>query len=721
MTKLETLKAHFAFLAGSKGYITQADYDAACHSITDTDLLNKLADWLLIKNYTLVKGIGQQYQKEIKTKVKNPSVEDVKDTKHRQHKNKNKFQKSKKKADEEVSDELWEQIRAWMKANYKKYVPERGFDQPKPWHYTPYLSQPPDTLDDYIDSFVDAIAGEFGEEFREAEWVNILAAEMISDALQARADYEEAMEEEYGKRSGPWRYKDSSFHLNKVIEKMQEFEDEFLPAWKKWRASLDNNKDFLEMLASVNLTAQDFSNYEQGQRSIMQLIEAYANQIPEDAYIPNNALQNEFLKIDPDAKLPINQRITTAISKIFDPNILAEIFSEIYKGIQSGFEKTTPSPEMEPTEPSSPQSSPAPLPSGTREIEFTESTGPALETASKKANMVGGFRVCAPLPKLRLVGNLFNAEEMNTTVSKIGYTSKDRMKIQFDNGINFSAFIAETPIQKAAGLEVFDSLAATDGLFFPFEDEGSVTFHMGSVKFPIDIVFLMESPHGMEVGKIVNNIKPGSLDWWSYPKTSAVLELVGGTCKKTRIKVGSTCTISKRIEAQILPPEVEDNGDDGGEDHGAPTEEQYTAKVEQIENQYKPKMMQVLENIRTTLIEAGYNTTEIDEYTDENLRLDFMVYREDIEPTEPNEDDVDISFQVAPSLYFDGSLEGMSFIIDITSVGGRMIGGLSPYNYTSEVWVDINDENAVEERFNMFVQADPSDIVSLIEDFWAKG
>jgi uncharacterized membrane protein (UPF0127 family) len=505
---------------------------------------------------------------------------------------------------------------------------------------------------------------------------------------------------------------------------MQEFEDEFLPAWKKWRASLDNNKDFLEMLASVNLTAQDFSNYEQGQRSIMQLIESYANQIPEDAYIPNNALQNEFLKVDPDAKLPINQRITTAISKIFDPNTLAEIFSEIYKGIQSGFEKTTPSPEMEPTEPSSTPSSPAPLPSGTREIEFTEPAGPALETASKKATKQAKsqarIRVCPPMPKLHIKSNLSDANVINTTVTKVGYNDTARMKILFDNGISFSAYIAETALQKAAGLEIFESLADTEGLFFPFEDEGSVTFHMGSVQFPIDIVFLMESPHGMEVGKIIDNIKPGSLDWWSYPKTSAVLELVGGACKKNNIKVGSLCVISKRIEAQILPPESEDS-ENNEDDNDATTEEQYAERVEQIENQYKPKMMQVLENIRTTLTEAGYNTTEIDDFTDENLRLDFMVYMEDTEPIEPDENNIDISFQVAPSIYFDGSLEGISFILDVTSVGGRIIGGLSPYNYTSEVWVDINDENAIEERFNIFTQADPSDIVSLIEDFWAKG
>jgi uncharacterized membrane protein (UPF0127 family) len=314
---------------------------------------------------------------------------------------------------------------------------------------------------------------------------------------------------------------------------MQEFEDEFLPAWKKWKASLKDNQNFLAILASVGLTAQDFSSWEQGQRSIMQLVDAYGNEIPEDAYIPHNALQNEFLKIDPDAKLPILQRITNAISKIYDPDALAEIFTELWKGVQSGFEKVEPKPGEEP-----PETPPAaPLPSGTREIEIAP--GPSgLETASKK-------------PRKKKMA------KVATTVARIGYSDKERLNIKFDNGAKFTSYVAETPLQKAAGLEVFDSLGAAEGLFFPFEEEGSVTFHMGSVKFPIDIVFLMEAPHGMEVGKIVANAQPGDVDWWSYPKTIAVLEVVGGKCKEKGIRLGSTCTVSRRVEAQMTMDEEE--------------------------------------------------------------------------------------------------------------------------------------------------------------------
>jgi len=425
MARLITLKSHFASLEKFQGYISEDDYHTACHGITDKAMLTRLAEWLIAQNYRLVKGIGQQYQQEVMRKVKNPNVEDVKDTKDRTHKNKNKFQKSKKKEVE------------------------------------------------------------------------------------------------------------SSFHLNKTIEEMQEFEDEFFPAWKKWKASLNTNLEFLAILASVDLTAQDFSNYEQAQRSVMQLIESYANEIPEDAYVPNTVLQSEFLKIDPEAKLPINQRITNAISRIFDPKVLAEIFSELYRGIQSGFDKNPAIPESQ-----TPQTPAEALPSGTRMLE--PELGPSgLETASIRVK---------PVRKAKMT-------KIATTVARIGYSNTDRMRVKFDNGTTISAYIAATPMQKAAGLEVFDSLDPTEGLLFPFEEEGSATFHMGSVQFPIDIVFLMDSPHGLEIGKIVSNIQPKSPDWWSYPTTSAVLELVGGACKKHDLKIGTVCAVSKRVEAAELSSE----------------------------------------------------------------------------------------------------------------------------------------------------------------------
>ena len=147
-------------------------------------------------------------------------------------------------------------------------------------------------------------------------------------------------------------------------------------------------------------------------------------------------------------------------------------------------------------------------------------------------------------------------------------------------------------------------------------------------------------------------------------------------------------------------------------------EEQYQAKVEAIEAKYEPYMKRILGEIKQAFEQVGYDTSEIYDMSDEHLNISFMAYREGETEEGPQGDDVDVSFQVAPSVHFDGSLEGINFIVDVVSVSGEIIGGMTPFNYTDQVWVDVNDEAAVEERFNIFNQTDPEDVVSLVEDFW---
>jgi hypothetical protein len=133
-------------------------------------------------------------------------------------------------------------------------------------------------------------------------------------------------------------------------------------------------------------------------------------------------------------------------------------------------------------------------------------------------------------------------------VARSTYTSTIKKKVKFDNDTVFTVDVAETPAQKAAGLEVFDSLSERAGLLFPFAHPDHVTFHMGCVKFPIDILFLMHDDLGLKVAKIVHNANPGDLDLWSCPDTACVLEIPGGSCNKLGIGIDSYCKISDRIE-----------------------------------------------------------------------------------------------------------------------------------------------------------------------------
>lgn len=128
------------------------------------------------------------------------------------------------------------------------------------------------------------------------------------------------------------------------------------------------------------------------------------------------------------------------------------------------------------------------------------------------------------------------------------YTSEVKKKVRFDNNTVFTVDVAKTPAQKAAGLEVFNELPENRGLLFPFDKPDHITFHMGRVKFPIDILFFMQDDLGFRVAKIVHSANPGDLDLWSHPRTDCVLEIPGGSCKRHGIGVDSYCKISDRVE-----------------------------------------------------------------------------------------------------------------------------------------------------------------------------
>jgi uncharacterized membrane protein (UPF0127 family) len=113
------------------------------------------------------------------------------------------------------------------------------------------------------------------------------------------------------------------------------------------------------------------------------------------------------------------------------------------------------------------------------------------------------------------------------------------------NDGEFFLHVASTQEDKVRGLEVFSNIEKNEGMLFPFEKAQHVSFHMGSVKFPIDIIFLMNTPIGLKVAKVVHNIQPGSTEKWSCNDVVAVVELTGRTCKSHNISIGDLFEVSR--------------------------------------------------------------------------------------------------------------------------------------------------------------------------------
>src|SRR5277367_2188300 len=94
--------------------------------------------------------------------------------------------------------------------------------------------------------------------------------------------------------------------------------------------------------------------------------------------------------------------------------------------------------------------------------------------------------------------------------------------------------VNETADQYLTGLQKTRGLTDKQGMFFPYENK-MVTFHMGTVSFPIDIIFIRDGA----IAKIIGNVQPGARGLWSLENCMGVLETRGGWCADHGANIGT--------------------------------------------------------------------------------------------------------------------------------------------------------------------------------------
>lgn len=143
-----------------------------------------------------------------------------------------------------------------------------------------------------------------------------------------------------------------------------------------------------------------------------------------------------------------------------------------------------------------------------------------------------------------------------TLISSIEKLSNSYYKISFNNlknskiigvlnrdGTTKAAFIcdiADSIDRKIAGLQAYSNIRNSFGLLFPYKKATDVSYHMGTVAYPIDIIFLDD--HSL-VKKIEENIQPGSPGLFSCSSVKNVLEIKGGMSSLLDIRVGDAVFI----------------------------------------------------------------------------------------------------------------------------------------------------------------------------------
>jgi uncharacterized membrane protein (UPF0127 family) len=147
-----------------------------------------------------------------------------------------------------------------------------------------------------------------------------------------------------------------------------------------------------------------------------------------------------------------------------------------------------------------------------------------IEKAIKKSGFIISKKIAGKINKYLLKKN-----ELNKTALIKCYDNKsDSMSV-------FRCDIADTHEEKAAGLQPYNSMSKNCGLLFRYASPRDLSFHMASVKFPIDIIFIDDN---FFVKKVFSNIEPGSLGIYSCSDSKYVLETIGGISASAGIDVG---------------------------------------------------------------------------------------------------------------------------------------------------------------------------------------
>lgn len=100
----------------------------------------------------------------------------------------------------------------------------------------------------------------------------------------------------------------------------------------------------------------------------------------------------------------------------------------------------------------------------------------------------------------------------------------------------FKTNVADTYTKKVAGLQAINNLEEDQCMLFEYDRPQNLTFHMASVKYPIDILFLDKNN---VIKKISHNIPPGDCGIYTCNDSISVIEINGGLSKKLDIVEGA--------------------------------------------------------------------------------------------------------------------------------------------------------------------------------------
>lgn len=177
-----------------------------------------------------------------------------------------------------------------------------------------------------------------------------------------------------------------------------------------------------------------------------------------------------------------------------------------------------------------------------------------LKNAEKNSHPVSNIVICSKRKTINSLANYCNFKRLKNSVEhmdensiiRITKDSRDKMAhVVIGGKHSFVCDLAEDYQDKVTGLQDRDVLEKNSGMLFLYKKASDLYFHMGTVKFAIDIIFADENN---KVLKIYGDVKPRSLGTFGCANSKTVLEIPGGYCSRNNIAEGDYISFNKLSE-----------------------------------------------------------------------------------------------------------------------------------------------------------------------------
>lgn len=138
-------------------------------------------------------------------------------------------------------------------------------------------------------------------------------------------------------------------------------------------------------------------------------------------------------------------------------------------------------------------------------------------------------------------------------------------------------------------------------------------------------------------------------------------------------------------------------------------ESTYREDVDTLWKEYEPKARKLLQEMGKVFEGEGWTIEGIDDLSDEECSLWLAV-------TSPDGKACAVRLTLIESACREGSEEGIAFSVDLDAPCGHLIGGMTPYNYSGELWVPLSDPEAIARRWQLFEDADPNEALYVLDE-----